>query len=370
MAVEWDFGNRTLHQWAAGMRSAGIAPDIRHVMSLTGFAVQAPSVSYVLAGSFCRFLIDRYGMRRMTLLYRTGDYRGVYNGDLDDLAVQWENFLGTVPVRPSDRDAVDALFRSAPIMRKECARSIAARNREAGRLLARGEYREAADAFGRAYERTRGDDALRGLLIGALRAGRIGTLLNLRDTVVLADQHPARFLSSFVELGLASWTAGDTASARNLFHRVEEADAVEEWTETAIISRLAMNDSLNHQALLRYLSSGGTDSLRVVRLDSMRGGRVHDPLPLYCKGRTLARMGRTEDALAALQIADMKQMDRRLEALRWRTIAEMLLRQGRIEDARGAFWTSLNYRADEVWRLRIGERLDRCEWESRREEAP
>ena len=118
-----------------------------------------------------------------------------------------------------------------------------------------------------------------------------------------------------------------------------------------------------------HLRAGGSDSLRLTRLDSMRADVVRAPLPLYMKGRTLARMGRTGEALAALMMVDMSGHDRRLEALRWRTIGEMLFTQGRSEDARAAFWTSLNYRTEEVWRLRIGDWIDRCEWLSHREEA-
>jgi len=43
MAVEWDFGNRTLHQYAAGIKASGLAPDIGSILTPAGFAVQSSS---------------------------------------------------------------------------------------------------------------------------------------------------------------------------------------------------------------------------------------------------------------------------------------------------------------------------------------
>ena len=362
MAVEWDWGNRTLHQYAAGLRKFGLTTDIRGLMSLAGFASQGSSVSYVLAGSFCRFLMDRYGIRNLTRVYRTGDFRAVYDRDLGELITEWENFLNTVPVAESERDGIDALFRRPPIFQKECARVIGARNLEASMLFSGKAYRDAARMYGRSYAETGGYEALSGYVASALLAGDFGPLLAIRDTVIRHDAHPARYMPLFVHLGLAAWCLGDTAGALELFTRVERADVLEDRTEAALVCRFALDDTVNRDALLRYFLSGATDSLRVVALDSM----VQDPqrhwLPLYLKGRALARMDRPEEAQRCLEMLDLQETSGYLEALRLRAIGALLFRRDRFEEAKAAFWTSLNHRSGEVWRLRTEEWIDRCEW--------
>ncbi|MEK7250297.1 MAG: hypothetical protein AAB209_07745, partial [Bacteroidota bacterium] len=98
MAIEWDWGNRTLHQYGAAMKRFGVSPDISAMMTITGFASQSSSVSYVLAGSFCRYLIDTYGIRNMMLLYRSNNYERIYDKPLSELISEWQNFLSTIQI--------------------------------------------------------------------------------------------------------------------------------------------------------------------------------------------------------------------------------------------------------------------------------
>jgi len=66
MAVDWDWGHRTLHQYSSAMRQSGIAPDIRALMTITGFARQASSVSSAQS-SCCRISCPRSQATSQTL---------------------------------------------------------------------------------------------------------------------------------------------------------------------------------------------------------------------------------------------------------------------------------------------------------------
>ena len=143
MAVEWDWGNRTLHQYAAAMHAAGFAPEIRSLMGFAGFARQAPSVSYVLAGSFCRHLIDRFGMRTMTALYGGASLEDLTGSDLEALIAEWRSFLGGVPLTEEDLEAVEVFFRTPPVFDRVCARVVARWTREARQALEAGDAEEA-----------------------------------------------------------------------------------------------------------------------------------------------------------------------------------------------------------------------------------
>ncbi len=183
---------------------------------------------------------------------------------------------------------------------------------------------------------------------------------------MLTDEHPGRHLASFVSLGLASWSAGDTAAAASLFRRVERADVFEERTEAAALCRLALQDPLNRAKLLDYFVSGAGDSARLALLEAMTLDPERTPVPLYLKAKLLVRGDRPAEALSVLGLIDLSRHEPRLEALRRRTMGICLYTMGNYQTARAAFWTSLNHRSDEVWQLRITEWIDRCEWESER----
>ncbi len=362
MAVEWDWGNRTLHEYAAGMRRNGLPTDVRGLMSYAGFASRGSSSGYVLAGSFCRYLIDTYGIGPMTRAYRTADFAAAYGRSLDDLGAGWLKFLDTITVPPTDADAIDALFRRPPIFQKVCARVAGARLAEAQGLLEQRRFAEAAGLYGKVFGETRSTEALGGYVAAAFFAGELGGLQAVYDTVVRRDEYPGRYTPLLGYFGIAAWAAGDSARALELITRLAEADVSDDRTESALLYRQALRDPADRVALLGYFRSGEADSARLLALDGMRGDPDSHWLPLYLKGRLLFRMGRPEAAQRELERFSVGTIDSTLEAFRLRTIGACLFLGGRVEQARAAFWTSLNFRTSEAWRNSVLDWIDRCEW--------
>ncbi len=127
MAVAGDnpVDDLTLHQWAAGMRQQGLAPDIRQVLGPSGFYQSSASRAYTLVGSFLRYLADTYGPQKLTALYAKGDFQGVYNRTLDGLATEWEKHLDGVPLDPAAVNTAFARFRQPSLFARACAREVA-----------------------------------------------------------------------------------------------------------------------------------------------------------------------------------------------------------------------------------------------------
>ncbi|MBI5473358.1 MAG: hypothetical protein HY961_13520 [Ignavibacteriae bacterium] len=362
MAIEWDWGNRTLHQYAAAMKKFGVGPDISSLMTITGFASQSSSISYVLAGSFCRFLIETYGIRNMMLVYRSSDYDAVYGKPLKAIITEWRAFLVTVPVAEQERDAIDVLFRRPPIFEKVCARVVAARNILAGKKFAHHEYEAAAGLYRQSYEDGRGYDALSGFLTSTLRAGQFADVISTFDTATRGSQNPSQYIPLMINVGLAQWGNGHLDAARALFQRVEIADLGETLTESSVICRVATRDSTNRDALLRYFLSSPSDSQRVVLLDSMAQNAVDHWLPIYLKGRVLMRLERWEQALLSLQRLEQGLPEPILEAQRLKTVGFVLFRLKRFEDAKRMYWQSLNFVNSEVAQNEVNDWVERCDW--------
>ena len=75
-----------LDRAAAMVFAAGVHPNLESLFTLTGFVQANPSISYTLAGSFCRFLIDSFGVNRFKRLYAGGDFKDVYQENLTIVA--------------------------------------------------------------------------------------------------------------------------------------------------------------------------------------------------------------------------------------------------------------------------------------------
>jgi len=117
------------------MIALGQAPSLARVMG-AGFSVESGARAYVLAGSFCRFLLDRFGADKLRAAYRSaGNFLAVYGLPLAELEKTWRVFLETQPLDGRDEARAKERFRKPAIFRKVCARELAEREAEArGRM--------------------------------------------------------------------------------------------------------------------------------------------------------------------------------------------------------------------------------------------
>ena len=108
VAADWDEGRLTGHQWAKAMRQMEIAPPLSGVMGIE-FWRHSGARSYLLAGSFVRFLVDTYGIEKFKAVFPTGNFAKHYGKDLDLLETEWIEFLESISLR--DEDVVYTTYR-------------------------------------------------------------------------------------------------------------------------------------------------------------------------------------------------------------------------------------------------------------------
>jgi hypothetical protein len=364
MALENKPGNRTLHEYAAAMRHSRVSPDIRRLMTPTGFMSQSSSVSYILAGSLCRDLIDRYGIAPLLMVYRTGDYERVYKVPLDTLVRRWNMTLDTISVRESDSGMVDVFFRSRPIFGKVCPRVLARRMRTGERLFAERDYRGAFAAYEDVYQDGRGMDAFRGMMASFYRMWKFKALTTAVDSLIHTDDHPLRYLTLNLLAGDAFWAQGDTAEARTRYAALERTDLTDGYTEAALVRQRMLGNTKSPDRFLSYLYGDRNDSARVVMLDSLTAVSGDTALCRYLQGRALHRLGRWDTSIHALHEGKIVPEIRFLEYLRLRTMGECCMRLGRLDEAMAAFASARTSASRAQQAIDIREWTDRCTWMS------
>jgi len=148
VAAAWTGGGRlTPHEWARALDILGKRPRLAAIFGL-GFFGKNAATSYTLAGSFSRFLLEKYGPRPLCEAYRSGgDYRRSHGKSLEELEQEWVAFIRQIELRPDDIELARARFARPTVFAMPCAHTIAERRQKASLLARGGALGEAADTL-------------------------------------------------------------------------------------------------------------------------------------------------------------------------------------------------------------------------------
>ena len=356
MAVEWNFGNRTLHEYAAAMTRFKLVKNPAGMLSLSGFALQASTVSYVLSGSFCRFLIDRYGIVRFRDLYGGRSFSRVYGKDEETLAMEWQSFLLRIPVPEAWKPHVDYFFNRKSIFAKECARRVAKLNEKAFHALERNEIGTAAHLFWESLGESWNSGAFDGLVQTMYLAARYDSVIGLTDS--RPDDPTGRSSSVLLMYGDSQWAEGRHFAAEQAYERALRLDVSEQSDEAATLRLAVLSDNRLRDRLFPAFAVSLADSEKVVLLDSAQPG----PLVSLIKAQMLYRMKKYPEALDALRQAELERESPVLKLLKQKLFGLCEFSSKDFESARASFWQAMNYTTNGASRLRLNEWIDRCEW--------
>ena len=155
VAATWIQGRLTLHQWSAAMVDLGLAPPLSQLIDSSNFLGLNASMAYTLSGSFLRFLLDTYGLEKLQALYKSGQFKGVYEPSLAELSQQWEDFVTNrekVPLTERDMQEARARFDVPSVFHRVCALEVAKWERQAASAGSNGHYADALTLYQRVVD--------------------------------------------------------------------------------------------------------------------------------------------------------------------------------------------------------------------------
>jgi tetratricopeptide (TPR) repeat protein len=370
VAIDWDAGDRTPHQVAAALFRSGLVSNVQSVFSFTGFAAKPTSVSYLLCGSFCRFLIDEYGLRKFTALYPWGQFQKVYGQRLEDLLDDWRLYLQSTEIPQTDIARVRLLFARPSILRKVCARTIAQLNEEASASFNEKEYGRASQLYQSSYAMSHSRDAVLGLFASEFRLGKYDSLsAQLQEIFDDSTQAPA-FVASKLTLGDCQWLLGHQQTAKSLYEDLRGLDILQAYNEAAAVRLEALRHPEFDPLMRHFIASVGDDSIRVSILQQALVENPKNPIVLYLLGNVYLRRERYAAALKELSKIELRTskdtrkrfddpvLDYELE----KTLAFCLLRQKDFQGAKIHFWHSLNYTTNEGDMNFVNDQIEYCDW--------
>ncbi len=357
MAVDWRWGNHSLDEYAAALLREHELGQVENLFSTTGFMTQQSAFAYVVAGSFCRFLIDRSGIERFKRVFPTGAFVTVYGEPIDVLISEWKEFLRSVDDSSLPRETVETLFVQPSIFHKVCARVTAERNARAVQAIKVKNYSLAENEFSASYNEAPTAFALRGLFQSLLAERKPQHVIEIFSQ--LSGSSMLRFNPAIVLLlGDALWLEGQPLEALQCYRKIESMNISGQYSETAALRRLIVEQPQLNQSLQFFYYGQLDDSTcraMLVRLQQQNSTRT---IANYLMAEELNGTKRFQDA-AELWSGGINEFDdpvlRFAAAMR---AGEVYYRSGEFEQAKAMFWQAKNYAASTFVQQEIDERID------------
>jgi len=116
--------------------------DIQNLFSGFSFFVNVSSLSYIYSGSFCKFLIEEYGINKFKNFYRYGNFEKCYRKKLSSVVTDYQKFLNAKPYANHVHTA-NYYFGRQPLVQKVCPRFLANKTNDIYRLIEEKDYADA-----------------------------------------------------------------------------------------------------------------------------------------------------------------------------------------------------------------------------------
>lgn len=216
VAADWSATNGfTPHQWSKSMFIKGVAPNVKEIIGI-GFWYAPPQKSYILMGSFCRYLIDTYGIEKFKVLYRNGKF-SVYGKSLDDLISDWRKFLDGIYIPESAPILAEYRFSEPSIFQAKCPRRVAALKDEGLKAVSDGNLYRAKKLFNEALSFDKRNpvlvDSLAYIYYYDKDYGKVMDIVDKTDSLPQVDRNILENLR-----GNVFWQSGKVEQAETVFN--------------------------------------------------------------------------------------------------------------------------------------------------------
>ena len=307
VAVDWPARKFSPHTWSAAQRRIGKAPDLRSLFDPLGFWTKSARRTYILAGSFVRFLLDVYGPELFRQAYHQGSLEGIYPRTTEELIRDWESYLDELDLPPEVLEAAGGKFSRPSIFKRVCAHEIAALKARARTHLAKEHLAEAVAAVEDILAHLPGDpDALTLLAEIHVRQEKIDEAIGILEKLldrkdrVIGDARRNRIQGRLGDLLVRS---DRPEEARSRYVSLLKAH-LDDGTDRLVIAKLeAMQKGEAGRKVLKFLEEGKLDLSTILDLREAAQAHPQWGLAWYLVGRQLYNREMFEPALFYLERA-------------------------------------------------------------------
>ncbi len=344
---------------AALVFAAGVNPDMESLFSFSGFAKVNAGVSYALAGSFCKFLIDSFGINQFKKLYQSGDFTLTYNRALPSLLTDWRTILHHQQFTTNDSIKAKYFFRRSSIFGKECARVIANLNSETRDLLVCHEFEKALASAERSLGLSKTPEAVFQKTTALFELRKFKDAADFIETQLRDTSFGSALLPLHLRLGDAYWALDSLVRTGQEYEMMARIH-LSAWYEEACILRLeSLKNEREAQELRNYFVCSMEDTVRMDRLS-----KLSSPIAQYLLARELAGKEKYREACSILEHISRSDLVP-LEFFYLQRLGRAYFSMQEWKKAETLFEKALPIAPTGALKIEIEEWIERCEFESK-----
>ncbi|MCX6122589.1 MAG: hypothetical protein NTX44_13350 [Ignavibacteriales bacterium] len=348
-----------LDRAAALVFAAGVHPNLESLFTSQGFLQANPSVSYTLAGSFCRFLIDSFGIDQFKQLYASGDFKNIYQRDLKSLLMTWHTSIKNIHLDNADSIKALYFFRRPSIFGKECARVIANLNTETRGDLNHHDFESALLSAEQSLRLSKTSEAVTLKATALFEMRRFKDVIEFVDVQLRDTAFGYALLPLHLRLGDAYWALDSLAEARREYEALSRIRLNASNEEACMLRLEALKNPLERSELQIYFSYSMEDTTRIARLE-----RLKSPIARYLIAREYAAKERFAESARILESVGSPE-SKTLEYFRLLRLGKVWFELQEFEKAKTAFVQSFPIASNIFLQLETTEWIERCEFESK-----
>ncbi len=146
VAVENDYDNLDIDYMAALAYQFGYDVSLTDLFSNYSFFSNASSLSYIYAGSFFKFLANKYGWQKCNDFYSGNEFEEVFGFKIDEIEKEYKIYISTIRIDENQHQA-NYYFSRKPLIKLYCARATAKELQNAKSLFDDKKYAEASKLY-------------------------------------------------------------------------------------------------------------------------------------------------------------------------------------------------------------------------------
>ncbi|MFC2139774.1 hypothetical protein ACFLR4_03850, partial [Bacteroidota bacterium] len=178
MMMEDDYAGNDIHYMAALAYHSNYTFPLEELFRGLLFFSRASSVSYIYAGSFMKYLRNKYGIDKVINLYGDIGFKKHFGSDFAQLEKNYYNFLESLDYKINVNEA-DLYFGRKPIFKRTCARYVAVKVSEGWELFNEKKYADAKKIFLNIFDYSENYSAMVGYINCMIKTGENSQALEL-----------------------------------------------------------------------------------------------------------------------------------------------------------------------------------------------
>lgn len=360
VAVDWEAGLYTPHHYAAALLRENALDDVTSLFSLTGFAARSGAFAYTVTGSFCKYVIDRFGIERFSLAFRNGAFVRAFGEPLESLVNEWKAHLKTIDVSEIPTETVWALYFHEPIFYKVCAREVGEKNTMAAAAIRSHDYDAAYTMFAASYADAPSAFAVRGML-QSLIARR-----SFAEAIDLVERMPEHSLirinpSVMILYGDALYASGNVHGAERQYRSLMKMKVSDWFIEAPAIRLQLVLDGVGNNDFYQLYHSGEEDAIKLTHLKKLVDQYPHSSALSFILGTILVRSSDSRDALKNFHNVITRSHNRELIYYANNRMAQIEYSNGYFEEAKAMYWNAVNTAPTTTAIEYLNERIALCD---------